>query len=53
MAKYSLFKISTGTMVRKWHALFRVELKDPILRKYKRQISYFLVNHWDMPKAVH
>ena len=53
VAKASIFKISHGKTVQKWHALFRVEENFPPLRKDKRQVPYFLVGNWGVAKAIY
>ena len=53
MAKAGVFKISNGKTVQKWHALFRVEEKSPLLRKYNMKLPYLLVANWYIDKVIH
>ena len=53
VAEAVVFKISNGKTVQKWHALFRVEEKSPLLRKDNMKLPYFLVANWYIGKVIH
>ena len=53
MAKAGVLIISNGNTVQKWHALFRVEEKYHLLRKYMMKLPYLLVANWYIDKVIH
>ena len=52
MASVGMDKITNSEILRKFHALFRIQEQFPLLRKEKYHLPYFLQDNSDIAEAI-